>query len=512
MKKINIQILSTIAASAVMSVADGHREAKPPEGRPNIIFILADDMGVGDVSGLNAQAKLATPHLDAMIRGGMKFTDAHTSSAVCTPTRYGLLTGRYNWRSELKGMVVNGYGKAVIAPDRSIVADILKSKGYKTAMIGKWHLGLNWKTKDGSPITDWTPPKMDDKIDFTQPFTGGPLDCGFDTYYGINASLDFPPYTFLNGDRVTVVPTELRPRQGRKKNDTLQLMMRGGLQVPGFRPEKVLQHFSEKAVAYIEAQQEGVPFFLYLPLNSPHTPVVPREEFKGTSQCGIYGDFVQEADWTVGQIVMALEKTGLLENTLLIFSADNGASRVSFSLEKEEQFDHHPSGIYRGRKGDLHEGGHRVPFIVQWPAAITPGTACDVPCNLNDFYATCAELVGKPLADTEAEDSFSMVPLLKGRSGGYSRTSMVHHDYSGQFGFRDGPWKLKYNRGGNYELHDLSADPAEKKNLYKTHPERVELMAKMLTKIVEDGRSTPGAPQKNDGPKWWEQLVWMEKR
>ncbi|VGO19226.1 sulfatase family protein [Pontiella sulfatireligans] len=480
-------------------------------GKPNIVFILADDMGVGDVSGLNPDAKLSTPNLDSLIQKGMHFTDAHTSSAVCTPTRYGLMTGRYNWRSELKFKVVNGYGRAVIAPDRDTVADLLKRNGYKTAMIGKWHLGLNWKLKDGSGISDWRPEGIEDQVDFTQPFSGGPIDCGFDWYYGINASLDFPPYTFLENDHVTKVPTELRPKQGSKENK--QIMMRSGLQVEGFRPELVLKHFTEKAVAFIAEQKADNPFFLYLPLNAPHTPVLPRDEFKGSSECGIYGDFIQEIDWAVGQVLQALEKQGLLENTLLVFTADNGASNASFSPNQEKEFNHKPSYIYKGRKGSLDEGGHRVPYIVHWPAAVKPDSRCDMACCLNDLYATCAELVGETVAENAGEDSFSMMPLLKGQSRGYERNGLVHHDLAGRFALRDGRWKLQFHRfERKYGLYDMENDPEQENNLYAAHPEIVKQLETKLTQLVMKGRSSLGTPQKNDGPEWWEQLTWMDQK
>ncbi len=477
--------------------------------RPNIVFILADDMGVGDVSGLNPEAKVSTPNLDKLIANGMHFTDAHTSSAVCTPTRYGLLTGRYNWRSELKAQVVNGYGKPLIAPDRDTVANLLKRNGYRTAMIGKWHLGLQWSTKDGSVISDWRPEGIEDIIDFAKPFRGGPVDHGFDWYYGINASLDFPPYTFLENDRVAQLPTEQRPFQGGKENK--QIMMRGGLQSAGFRPEMVLKILTGKAVDYIQQQQRGTPFFLYLPLNSPHTPVVPREPFLGTSQCGIYGDFIHETDWAVGEVVKALKSAGLLEDTLLIFTADNGASKSSFSLEQEEQYDHHPSYLYKGRKSSLDEGGHRVPFIAYWPGSVEERSQCDTAFCLNDLYATCAALVGGQISDSAAEDSFNMLPLLQGRDGDYIRNGIVHHDFAGRFAYRSGKWKLQFHRlEDRTALYDMEADPYQKKNLYKDYPEVVKRLEAELTAIVQNGRSTPGPPQSNDGPQWWEQLVWIE--
>lgn len=482
--------------------------------RPNIVFILADDMGVGDVSALNPAAKLKTPNIDALVANGMRFLDAHTSSSVCTPTRYGLMTGRYSWRSELKKGVLQGYSRALLLPSHDTVALLLKRNGYQTAMIGKWHLGLNWKLKDGSTVTELKEPVgIEEQIDFTQPFRGGPVDLGFDYWYGINASLDFPPYAWLENDRVVDIPTEHRPFQGGKKEGKADLMMRGGLQVPGFQPEMILKGLTEKAADYIGKLKPAAPFFLYMPLNAPHTPVVPREGFKGRSQCGIYGDFVQEIDWSVGEVVAALKRAGLLENTLLIFTADNGASKSSFSLEQEQKFDHHPSGIYKGRKGSLDEGGHRVPFVAQWPAAIPAGSRSDVMCGLTDLYATCAELVGETVAPNAGEDSYSMLPLFFQTPEKYKRTNAVHHDFAGRFAFRDGKWKLIPNKNPKKAaLYNLESDVSETTNLHGKYPEIVEQLEKSLTEVVNNGRSTPGAKQQNDGPEWWTQLIWMKQK
>lgn len=382
MKKLILLLLLTNAVAAFAA-------------KPNIVYILADDMGVGDVSVLNPEAKLKTPNIDSLAANGMRFSDAHSSSAVCTPTRYGIMTGRYSWRSELKKGVLQGYSRALISPERDTVASLLSRNGYNTAIIGKWHLGLNWRLKDGSTVTELQQPKgIESEIDFAKPFTGGPCDLGFDSWWGINASLDFPPYAWLKNDRVAEIPTQNRPSQGGKRNGQPDLMMRAGLQTNDFKPEMILKGLTKRAVQYIKAQKPNRPFFLYMPLNAPHTPVVPRPEFKGKSQAGIYGDFIQEIDWSVGEIIAALKAQGFLENTLVIFTADNGASRASLTPELEEQFDHHPSGIYKGRKGSLDDGGHRVPFIAQWPDAISAGSQCDIACNLNDLYGTCAELTG----------------------------------------------------------------------------------------------------------------------
>lgn len=479
---------------------------------PNIVFILADDMGVGDVSCLNPEAKVRTPNLDKLASGGMIFTDAHTSSAVCTPTRYGLMTGRYNWRSELKDRVVDGYGKSIIDPKLDTVPELLARNGYQTAIFGKWHLGLDWVRKDGVPITEFRPGNIGPDVDFSKPFKGGPLDHGFDYYFGINASLDFPPYTWLENDRVVEVPDKARDGQGGKKVNEPQLMMRGGLQTEDFRPELILKGLTEKAVEYIETKEGKRPFFLYFPLNAPHTPVVPRKGFLGSSECGIYGDFIQEIDWTVGEIVSALKKAGLLENTLLVFTADNGASRASFPDDFEEKYGHKPSGKYKGRKASLDEGGHRVPFIVRWPGVVEQSSNSDTTICLNDLYATCAALVGETLAKDSGVDSFNMLSLMKGQPDTYQRNGLVHHDFIGRFAFREGPWKLNMGKEeASKALYNLDESLSERENLIKKYPEIAERLQQQLSSIILNGRSTTGPALKNDEPTHWEQLYWIEK-
>ncbi|MEX0331881.1 MAG: sulfatase-like hydrolase/transferase [Puniceicoccaceae bacterium] len=480
---------------------------------PNIVYILADDMGLGDLSCYNPEAKVRTPEIDRLASGGMRFTDAHTSASVCTPTRYGLLTGRYSWRSRLKDRVLGGYSMSLIEPGRDTVASLLKRHGYRTAMVGKWHLGISWKLKDGTWRESFGREieAVEPLIDFAAPFKAGPCDFGFDYYFGINASLDFPPYTWLENDRAVTVPSEQRPFQGGKKAGQPQLMMRAGLQVPGFEPDQILLGLTRKAVEVIENADTHSPFFLYLPLTAPHTPVVPRQSFKGTSECGIYGDFIHEIDWTVGQVVAALKAKGILDNTLIVFTADNGASKASFPEEMEEEFRHNPSLHFRGRKASLWEGGHRVPFIVHWPDSVDAGSLSKSLCNLNDFYATCAALVGEPIQPEAAVDSFNMMPLLVGRPGEYVRNGMVHRDFRGWLAFRDGDWKLLMGRGPeNQSLYNLAEDPSEKRNLLKENPTKVQELLEKLNRIILEGRSTPGPMQDNDGAQWWEQLYWMQ--
>ena len=481
--------------------------------KPNIIYILTDDMGVGDVAVLNPEAKVKTPHLDSMAAKGMSFSDAHTASAVCTPTRYSLLTGRYNWRSELKWGVVAGYSRALIAPDRDTVADLLKRNGYSTAMIGKSHLGFNWKLKDGNYVTELKEPKgIEEQIDFTAEFTGGPLDFGFDSFYGISASLDFPPYVILKDRKASVVPTERFEAQGfgAQKATHGHICGRSGLRAKDFTREGLLLDLTEKTVDYIKTYDSAKPFFIYMPLPAPHTPLYPRKEFQGTSQAGVYGDFIHEVDWTVGEVLKAVESKGITENTLIIFTADNGSSRLGFPVEQEKKYGHKTSYIYKGRKGAVDEGGHRVPFLVQWPATVKAGTRSDVACSLNDFYASCAEILGVKVADNAAEDSTSILPLLKGNEAGYPQTKLIHHSYGGDFALRSGDWKLIMGSGKRPPvLYNLKEDIGETKNIAKANPEIIERLKNELTELIVNGRSTPGSKQKNDGEQHWRQLHWF---
>ena len=492
--------------------------------QPNIVYILADDMGIGDIAALNDAAKVKTPYLDSLAAEGMTFTDAHTPSAVCTPTRYGLLTGRYPWRSELKQGVVQGYSKAVIAPETDTVPKLLKRAGYETAMTGKWHLGFQWTYQEGeTPVYEFSVDsrQVEHLVDYSKPFHGGPADCGFDWFYGMVASPGMPPYTFLENKQVAVVPTERQPWFGpredflggkRKDYERKAVMLRPGLKAPGFESNQVMLRYTEKAVDYIHAQTDSQPFFLYVPYASPHTPVVPRDAFKGTSECGVYGDFVQELDWSVGQILEALEARGLAENTLVVFTADNGRAPGSFPDVYVEQYDHDPERGLNGHKATLYEGGHRVPFLARWPAAVEAGSVCDQTINLNDLYATCAALTGQTIADEQGVDSYNMLDLLRGGSV-YERPSSVYSDYGGQLAIRKGAWKLMLHKQANqYKLFDLENDLNETTNQIK-NPECKPIIDDLmheLAQVIRNGRTTAGPKQANDGPESWEQISWMK--
>jgi len=324
--------------------------------RPNIVYILADDMGYGDLSCLNENSKLHTQNMDRLAQEGMVFTDAHASSSVCTPSRYSILTGRYNWRSRLKKGVFNGYTEHLIEDGRTTVASLLKEHGYQTACIGKWHLGMDWQwAKKGESLDD---------VDYTKPIRFGPNACGFDYFYGISASLDMPPYVYIENDRVIVAPDRITKNDGAKEH------WREGATAPDFIHEEVLPKTAERVTQCIDTYaKKDQPFLIYFPLSAPHMPILPAKSYRGKSATNAYGDFVLMVDDVVGQVMDSLDKNGITENTIVIVTSDNGcAPRANF--EELAQVGHYPSYHFRGYKADIYEGGHRIPLIVRWPERI----------------------------------------------------------------------------------------------------------------------------------------------
>jgi arylsulfatase A-like enzyme len=476
--------------------------------QPNVIYILADDMGYGDISYLNSESRIATPNLDRLGREGAAFTDAHSSSAVCTPSRYSILTGRYNWRSTLKHGVLRGYSRPLIEPGRATVASMLQQAGYMTACIGKWHLGLGWYELS----------ETEGDVDFARPLTDGPLQHGFDYYYGISASLDMPPYVYIENDRVTQLPDHTT---GRARGGGEMGWWREGPTAPDFRHEEVLPRLTAKALETIERFKDS-PFFLYFPLNAPHTPILPTAEFAGKSGTNAYGDFVLMCDDTVRQVLVKLEELGLADNTIVVYTSDNGCSPEA-NFPDLARVGHNPSYIFRGHKADIYEGGHRIPLLIRWPAGIEAGTVCDEPVCLADLMATMAEIVGVTLADDAGEDSVSNLPAWRGdRMSAPLREAIVHHSVNGSFSIRQGRWKLELcpgSGGWSYpkpgeepagsptvQLYDLDADIGEKVNVVAQHPEVAEGLRELLKRYVREGRSTPGKPQSNTGAPFWEQL------
>ena len=386
---------------AGMSIAGWGRTAESREKLPNIVYILCDDLGYGDVKCLNPEGKIATSNVDKLAAGGMIFTDAHSGSSVCTPTRYGVMTGRYSWRTRLQTGVLGGYSSRLIAPGRMTVASFLKENGYATACFGKWHLGMDWARTSDEPLPDAI--KNASNVDFSKPAEGGPADCGFDYYFGISASLDMPPYVFIENKKAVSIPAEITKEGGRE-----------GLTAKDFKAVDVLPALTRKTVEYIEKNsarsKEGKPFFIYMPLNSPHTPIVPTAEWQGKSGLGKYGDFVMETDAFVGRILEAVQKSGAADNTLVIFTSDNGCAPYIGVKDLEAQ-GHFPSGPLRGYKASAWEGGHRLPFIVRWPGVVKPGTVCPQLIQQGDLIATLAQMFRVKLPDNAGEDSVGILPL-----------------------------------------------------------------------------------------------------
>ena len=417
-------------------------ETVPPR-KPNIVFILFDDLGYGEPPSFRRDSPFKTPNVDRLGREGVTFSDAHSAAAVCTPTRYGVLTGRYPFRIGQFG-VLSFPSKPIIEKERMTVASMLKAHGYHTACFGKWHLGMDWGdvkneagAKAGTPVAD------------------GPTTRGFDEFYGYTEARSIR--TVIENDRV----------------------------LGAFEPVEVQPMMAKRAVEYIDARaKDGKPFFLYQPLSIPHVPHVPAKEFQGKSGQGTYGDWIFQGDWVVGRIVEALQRTGLAENTLLIVSSDNGAEGREYPP-------------LRASKRSIYEGGHREPFVAWWPGKIKPGTVCDATVCLNDLLATAAEIVGQKVPDGAGEDSVSILPLLLGTAKGPVREATVHQSMGGDLAIRQGPWKLIFFKNGKRELYNLKDDLSETKNVAAENPDIVERLAKLMQQYIDNGRSTPGAPQKN---------------
>lgn len=463
---------------------------------PNIVFIMADDMGYGDL-GCYGATKIQTPRMDRLAREGIRFTDAHSSAAVCTPSRYSVLTGRYCWRSRLKEWVLWGFEPPLIEADRLTVAAMLRAHGYATAAIGKWHLGLRWTTADGQP------PTADGRnVDYATPVQGGPLELGFDTCFCITGSLDMAPYCFIEDDHTLGIPSvEKQPYLPQQRE---------GLMVPGWRDDLVDVRFTERAVAFIDqhaAERPNQPFFLYLTPSAPHRPCVPPSFVEGASEAGERGDMVALVDWMVGQIDDALARHGMQEETLIIVTSDNGARLTNYD---GRDYGHHSNGDLRGQKADIWDGGHREPFVARWPGHIAPGATSHQLTCLCDLMATCADILGVSLPADAAQDSYSFLPALTGgRATGALRDALVHHSGDGMFSLREGNWKLVRGLGsGGFsepkhkepvpggprgQLYDMESDRQETGNAWMDHPSIVEALSRRLDGLQSQGFSRPGA-------------------
>jgi arylsulfatase A len=470
--------------------------ARPADALPNIVFVLADDLGYGDLACQNPESKIVTPNLDRLAGQGVRFSDAHAPSGVCTPSRYGVQTGRYCWRSRLKNGVLNGDSPNLIEPGRPTVGSLLQSRGYYTAGVGKWHLGL------GDEAT----------TDFTRPLHPGPIDHGFDYYFGIPASLDMAPYVYIENDRVVEPATSETPGKNEVGGE---VFWRKGPMAPHFEFEQVLPTLAHKATQIIRerAARPGKPYFLYLALTGPHTPVVPTAEFRGRSKAGIYGDFVAEVDAQVGEVLAALDETRQAGRTLLMVTSDNGPERHAYA--RIQQYHHYSMGKLRGLKRDTWEGGHRVPFLARWPGHIRPGTVSNETICLTDLMATAAAVSGAKVPESAGEDSYNILPALLGQKLKRPiREATVLHSSRGDFAIRQGDWVfIDYPTGDNNkepewfkqergykphsfpgELYNLKQDYDERTNLYGEHPEIVARLKQLLEKYKSDGRSAAVTP------------------
>jgi arylsulfatase A-like enzyme len=493
--------------------------------KPNILIILADDLGYGDLKCYNPErGKIPTPQIDKLASQGMRFTDGHSSSGVCSPSRYSLLTGRYHWRTRLQNGIVGLFEEPLIPPDRMTLGTLAKQNGYRTAAIGKWHLGWDWPiTKEQRSLLQ--PAKGANKDDeakpqrgpaeasakqvefwsevFSKPIGAGPTTRGFDTYFGTDVP-NWPPYCFIENDHTVGIPSEFLGASDIGHNRASNQ----GPALKDWKLENILPTLGDRAAAFItDAAKRSEPFLLFLPLTAPHTPLAPLDEWKGKSGLNTYADFVMQTDTTVGLVLEALEKSGEAGNTLVVFTSDNGCAPYAGAKELEGK-GHYPSGPLRGYKSDAWEGGHRVPFMVRWPGTVKPGTVCGQLVEQADLFRTVADLFGMKLPDTAGEDSFSLMPLLKGEDKPI-RDNAVSASINGLPAVRLGSWKYipgqgsgGWGTGGDQsqpvQLYNLADDLGETKNLAAAMPEKVAEMKALLEKLIIDGRSTPGAQQKND--------------
>lgn len=491
--------------------------------RPNIVLILADDLGYGDVSCYNDRAKVATPNIDRLAQQGMRFTDAHSPATVCTPTRYSLMTGQMAFRVPRGGTVFTGVGgPSLIAPGRLTLPAMLRANGYSTACIGKWHVGLTFFDKDGKPVRD-TGVDSVRRVDFSRRIEGGPLDHGFERFFGTACcpTTDWL-YAFIDGDRVPVPPTAPLDKSRLPRHPYAD-DCRAGLIAPDFPMEGIDQVFLRKSREFLEEhvrKTPGKPFFLYHSAQAVHLPSFPAERFKGKTQAGPHGDLIHELDFVVGELLATLDKLGLADNTLVNFTSDNGPETTTV-VHMRADFGHDGARPWRGVKRDNWEGGHRVPFIARWPGKVKPGTTSGQLTSLTDVMATLASIVGANLPADAAEDSFNMLPALLGQDNAAIRPYMIQQAFGARYlSIRRGNWKYLDHTGSggnNYEkspqlrpfilpdtapdapgqLYDLQADPGETRNLYHEHPAIVKELKALLAQSRASGRSRPQRPVTN---------------
>jgi len=504
--------LGTLLALGLLATAS----TSAAEGRPpNIVFILADDLGYGDIGCYNETSKIPTPNIDRLATQGMRFTDAHSPSTVCTPTRYSLLTGRMAFRNGMKGVFTGVGGPCLIEEERLTLPGMLRAKGYKTACIGKWHIGMTFLDKAGKPINE-NGLEAVQRVDYSRASPDAPIHRGFDVFFGTVCcpTTDWL-YAYVEGDRIPVPPTGIVDR-GPLPKHPYSRDNRPGMIAPGFDLEEVDLVFLEKSQRFLEQhvkESPEQPFFLFHSTQAVHLPSFPADRFKGKTSSGPHGDFIFELDHVVGELMKTLERLGIADNTLVMFSSDNGPE-VTTTLHMRADQGHDGARPWRGMKRDNWEGGHRVPFIARWPGKIQAGSASDQTINLTDVMATCAAVAGATLTSDSAEDSYDIFPVLLGKQGSTPvREYTLHQTIKLALAIRKGRWKYLDHKGsggngydgkrlGRYriadsapqapgQLYDLKADPGEVTNLSAKHPEVVQELKAQLEKYKHEGRSAP---------------------
>ncbi len=506
---LKIKLLTIITSLLVILIAANCGKTK--HKLPNIVIIYADDMGYGDLSCQNPNSKIQTPNLDRLAAQGMRFTDAHSSSGICSPSRFALLTGTYHWRRQHG--IVGAFGVPFFKDTDITLPGVLKSEGYRTACIGKWHLGWDWTfhNEPSGEVMQWGKMRkvyLPKDIDWSEPIGGGPLDRGFDYYYG-DGTINFPPYAWVENNRLQEAPTEemdinnigFDTKEG-------EWEFRPGPKVAGWNPYDVLPTLTDKTVEWIHNQKNEQPFFLYFALPSPHAPIIPNDEFDGKSQAGAYGDFIVQTDWVAGQVLKALEEKGIADNTLVIFSADNGTE--AYAWQRAVDYGHFSMGDFRGLKRDVWEGGHHIPFIIKWPGQIESQSISNEVISQVDVMATLVSITGAVLPDHAAPDSYNFLPVLKGEPiDAPIRETIIHNTYATKWGMRKGDWLYIDNSSGGHRempeafknltgytdfdtqglLFNMKDDPEQRINLYGNYPEKIKELAELLKSYRERSSS-----------------------
>ena len=483
---------TVISISFLMLLSSACNTVKE-QNKPNVVILYADDMGYGDLNCQNPGSKIPTPNLDKLASEGIRFTDAHSSSGICSPSRFALLTGMYHWRRQHG--IVGSFGKPFFNEFDITLPQVLKENGYTTACIGKWHLGMNWefKNKPSGEVMQWghlTKYYGPEDIDWSKPFSGGPLDRGFDYYFG-DGTINFPPYAWVENNRIVEAPTEIMDINDvgfETKEGNWEF--RPGPKVKDWNPYDVLPKLTEKAVEWVNNQRKDQPFFLYFAFPSPHAPIIPNDEFDGTSEAGAYGDFIYQTDWVAGQILNAIKEKGFEKNTIVIFSSDNGPENYAF--ERARNYNHYSMGDYRGLKRDVWEGGHRIPLIIKWPGNIEKGIVSDKLISQIDFMATLTAAINIDLTENAAPDSYNFLPELLGKEhGGSERNVLIHNTFADKWAVRKGSWLYINDQSGEHNempeffkelreytdfdarglLFNLDKDSEQRINLYDEYPE-----------------------------------------